>query len=65
MADQVAEETNAGEESAVPAAARPASAERRARPERPALPGARAQVRYARIGPRKARRVIDLVRGMG
>jgi large subunit ribosomal protein L22 len=28
------------------------------------LPGARAQARYARIGPRKARRVIDLVRGM-
>ncbi len=25
---------------------------------------ARAQARYARIGPRKARRVIDLVRGM-
>ena len=29
-----------------------------------ALPGARAQARYARVGPRKARRVIDLVRGM-
>ncbi len=29
-----------------------------------ALPTARAQARYARIGPRKARRVIDLVRGM-
>jgi large subunit ribosomal protein L22 len=28
------------------------------------LPTARAQARYARIGPRKARRVIDLVRGM-
>jgi large subunit ribosomal protein L22 len=28
------------------------------------LPSARAQARYARIGPRKARRVIDLVRGM-
>jgi len=28
------------------------------------LPGARAQARYARIGPRKARRVVDLVRGM-
>ena len=28
------------------------------------LPFARAQARYARIGPRKARRVIDLVRGM-
>jgi len=28
------------------------------------LPGARAQARYARVGPRKARRVIDLVRGM-
>ncbi len=31
----------------------------------PAAPlTARAQARYARIGPRKARRVIDLVRGM-
>jgi len=29
-----------------------------------ALPTARAQARYARVGPRKARRVIDLVRGM-
>jgi large subunit ribosomal protein L22 len=29
-----------------------------------ALPTARAQARYARIGPRKARRIIDLVRGM-
>ena len=28
------------------------------------LPTARAPARYARIGPRKARRVIDLVRGM-
>ena len=28
------------------------------------LPGARAQARYARVGPRKARRVVDLVRGM-
>ena len=28
------------------------------------LPTARARARYARIGPRKARRVIDLVRGM-
>jgi large subunit ribosomal protein L22 len=28
------------------------------------LPTARAQARYARMGPRKARRVIDLVRGM-
>ncbi len=28
------------------------------------LPTARAQARYARIGPRKARRIIDLVRGM-
>jgi large subunit ribosomal protein L22 len=28
------------------------------------VPGARAQARYARIGPRKARRIIDLVRGM-
>src|ERR1700712_4802137 len=28
------------------------------------LPGARAQARYARVGPRKARRVIDIVRGM-
>ena len=28
------------------------------------LPGARAQARYAHMGPRKARRVIDLVRGM-
>jgi large subunit ribosomal protein L22 len=28
------------------------------------LPTARAQARYAHIGPRKARRVIDLVRGM-
>ena len=29
-----------------------------------ALPTARAQARYSRVGPRKARRVIDLVRGM-
>ena len=29
-----------------------------------ALQTARAQARYARIGPRKARRIIDLVRGM-
>ena len=28
------------------------------------LPTARAQARYARVGPRKARRVVDLVRGM-
>ncbi len=28
------------------------------------LPGARAQARYSHMGPRKARRVIDLVRGM-
>ena len=28
------------------------------------LPGARAQARYAHLGPRKARRVIDIVRGM-
>ena len=28
------------------------------------LPGARAQARYAHMGPRKARRVIDMVRGM-
>jgi large subunit ribosomal protein L22 len=28
------------------------------------LQTARAQARYARIGPRKARRIIDLVRGM-
>jgi large subunit ribosomal protein L22 len=29
-----------------------------------ALPTARAQARYSHVGPRKARRVIDLVRGM-
>jgi large subunit ribosomal protein L22 len=29
-----------------------------------ALPTARAQARYSRVGPRKARRVIELVRGM-
>jgi large subunit ribosomal protein L22 len=37
------------------------------RPKKPVpepLPGARAQARYSHMGPRKARRVIDLVRGM-
>jgi large subunit ribosomal protein L22 len=28
------------------------------------LPSVRAQARYARVGPRKARRVVDVVRGM-
>jgi large subunit ribosomal protein L22 len=28
------------------------------------LPGARAQARFVRVAPRKARRVVDLVRGM-
>ncbi len=35
-----------------------------AKPVVPARPSARAQARYSRMGPRKARRVIDLVRGM-
>ncbi len=30
----------------------------------PALPGARASARYVRISPTKARRVVNLVRGM-
>ena len=37
---------------------------RKAKVVAPPLPGARAQARYSHIGPRKARRVIDLVRGM-
>jgi large subunit ribosomal protein L22 len=37
---------------------------RPAKVQAPARPSARAQVRYARVGPRKARRVIDIVRGM-
>jgi large subunit ribosomal protein L22 len=32
--------------------------------EQTQLPGAHAQARYVRVGPRKVRRVIDLVRGM-
>lgn len=31
---------------------------------RSGLPGARAQARYVRVSPTKARRVVDLVRGM-
>ncbi len=60
MADQATEEAA----EAIEAAAESTAGRRRAKAETPALPGARAQVRYARVGPRKARRVIDLVRGM-
>jgi large subunit ribosomal protein L22 len=58
------------DETATTDAAPEATAEESASPSRapkaqaPARPSARAQVRYARVGPRKARRVIDIVRGM-
>jgi len=32
--------------------------------EQPALPGAMARARYVRVAPRKARRVVDLIRGL-
>jgi large subunit ribosomal protein L22 len=56
----VADETTATDETAT----EESTAGRAPKVTAPSLPSARAQVRYARIGPRKARRVIDLVRGM-
>jgi len=58
VADQDATEATAAE---APVKEAPA---RRAKVVAEPLPGARAQARYSHIGPRKARRVIDLVRGM-
>jgi large subunit ribosomal protein L22 len=42
----------------------PVATKRRTKIVAEPLPGARAQARYSHMGPRKARRVIDLVRGM-
>jgi large subunit ribosomal protein L22 len=44
--------------------ATPPVATRAEKPAAALVPGARAQARYVRVGPRKVRRVIDLVRGM-
>ena len=62
MADESATSESATTESAV--AAPSTGRSKAAKAPAPVLPSARAQARYAHMGPRKARRVIDLVRGM-